>query len=146
MAAAGAKGECPSADELARRFAAHDRECSEVLAQLARRGGLDPRRATRGDAAVLVLLVRDEAAGCVHVWLTKRAEALRTHSGEVSLPGGKAEAGDAGPEDTALRCARHARSLRVRWRLTRVRRDAERRARRSAWIARRRACWGGCCR
>nr|TKW10028.1 hypothetical protein SEVIR_6G100400v2 [Setaria viridis] len=56
-----------------------------------------PRR-----AAVLVCLFR-AAAGELRVILTKRSSSLSTHSGEVSLPGGKAEEGDADDVATALR-------------------------------------------
>ncbi|CAL4998341.1 unnamed protein product [Urochloa decumbens] len=56
-----------------------------------------PRR-----AAVLVCLFRG-AAGELRVILTKRSSTLSTHSGEVSLPGGKAEEGDADDAATALR-------------------------------------------
>ncbi|TVU06408.1 hypothetical protein EJB05_49621 [Eragrostis curvula] len=56
-----------------------------------------PRR-----AAVLVCLFRG-AAGELRVLLTKRSSSLSTHSGEVALPGGKAEEGDADDAATALR-------------------------------------------
>ncbi|RLN04363.1 nudix hydrolase 15, mitochondrial-like [Panicum miliaceum] len=56
-----------------------------------------PRR-----AAVLVCLFRGDA-GELRVILTKRSSTLSTHSGEVSLPGGKAEEGDADDAATALR-------------------------------------------
>ncbi|CAO2206576.1 unnamed protein product [Urochloa humidicola] len=56
-----------------------------------------PRR-----AAVLVCLFRG-AGGELRVILTKRSSSLSTHSGEVALPGGKAEEGDADDAATALR-------------------------------------------
>ncbi|XP_062195676.1 nudix hydrolase 15, mitochondrial-like [Phragmites australis] len=56
-----------------------------------------PRR-----AAVLVCLFRG-AAGELRVILTKRSPSLSTHSGEVALPGGKADEGDADDAATALR-------------------------------------------
>ncbi|KAI4971459.1 nudix hydrolase 15, mitochondrial-like isoform X3 [Hordeum vulgare subsp. vulgare] len=59
-----------------------------------------PRR-----AAVLVCLFQD-AAGELRVLLTKRASSLSTHSGEVALPGGKADEGDADDAATALREAK----------------------------------------
>jgi 8-oxo-dGTP pyrophosphatase MutT (NUDIX family) len=37
------------------------------------------------------------------VLLTRRASHLRQHAGQISFPGGRAEAGDAGPSATALR-------------------------------------------
>ncbi|CAD6265582.1 unnamed protein product [Miscanthus lutarioriparius] len=56
-----------------------------------------PRR-----AAVLVCLFRGDG-GELRVILTKRSSSLSTHSGEVSLPGGKVEEGDADDAATALR-------------------------------------------
>ncbi|GJN03354.1 hypothetical protein PR202_ga20790 [Eleusine coracana subsp. coracana] len=56
-----------------------------------------PRR-----AAVLVCLFRS-TSGELRVLLTKRSSSLSTHSGEVALPGGKAEEGDADDTATALR-------------------------------------------
>ncbi|XP_062192741.1 nudix hydrolase 15, mitochondrial-like [Phragmites australis] len=56
-----------------------------------------PRR-----AAVLVCIFRG-GAGELRVLLTKRSSSLSTHSGEVALPGGKAEEGDADDAATALR-------------------------------------------
>ncbi len=52
-------------------------------------------------AAVLVgLLERD---GELHVLLTQRSEELPTHAGQIAFPGGKIDAGDAGPVACALR-------------------------------------------
>ncbi|KAG8087180.1 hypothetical protein GUJ93_ZPchr0010g8617 [Zizania palustris] len=59
-----------------------------------------PRR-----AAVLICLFRG-GAGELRVVLTKRSSSLSTHSGEVALPGGKAEEGDADDAATALREAK----------------------------------------
>lgn len=53
-------------------------------------------------AAVLVPLFED-AEGVVRVILTQRASSLPTHSGEVCLPGGKRDPGDADDAATALR-------------------------------------------
>ncbi|MBZ9660372.1 CoA pyrophosphatase [Mesorhizobium sp. ESP-6-4] len=53
------------------------------------------------DAAVLIPVV-DRAEGAM-VLLTKRAERLRSHSGQVAFPGGTIDATDASPEATALR-------------------------------------------
>ncbi|ERN13971.1 nudix hydrolase 15, mitochondrial [Amborella trichopoda] len=58
-----------------------------------------------GRAAVLICLFENEC-GDLRVILTKRSSNLHTHSGEVSLPGGKAEEGDADDTATALREAR----------------------------------------
>jgi 8-oxo-dGTP pyrophosphatase MutT (NUDIX family) len=52
-------------------------------------------------ASVLVpLLERD---GGVTVLLTRRADHLSDHPGQISFPGGRAEAGDLSPVETALR-------------------------------------------
>lgn len=52
-------------------------------------------------AAVLVPVVdRGAEAGVI---LTKRAEALRAHSGQVAFPGGRIDPTDASPEEAALR-------------------------------------------
>lgn len=52
-------------------------------------------------AAVLVP-VRDAAAG-VSILFTRRSEAMRTHAGQISFPGGRADEDDDGPASTALR-------------------------------------------
>ena len=52
-------------------------------------------------AAVLVGLVAHP--GEVHVLLTQRASALRTHSGQIAFPGGKIDPEDADPCAAALR-------------------------------------------
>jgi 8-oxo-dGTP pyrophosphatase MutT (NUDIX family) len=59
-------------------------------------------RAVIRPAAVLVLLFPDEA-GDARVVLTERVTRDGHHSGEVSFPGGRAEADDADLETTALR-------------------------------------------
>lgn len=53
------------------------------------------------DAAVLVPLV--ERQGEVSILLTKRADKLSSHSGQIAFPGGKIDPEDAGPEAAALR-------------------------------------------
>lgn len=55
-------------------------------------------------AAVLVPIVA--RGGALTVLLTRRTEGLARHAGQVSFPGGRAEAGDAAPLATALREAR----------------------------------------
>lgn len=56
-------------------------------------------------AAVLICLYEGDD-GDLRVILTKRASKLSTHSGEVALPGGKAEEGDKDDGDTAKREAK----------------------------------------
>ncbi|MEO5734339.1 MAG: CoA pyrophosphatase [Rubrivivax sp.] len=56
------------------------------------------------DAAVLVGLVQRDAG--LQGLLTHRATALRDHAGQISFPGGRSEASDHGPADTARREAR----------------------------------------
>lgn len=60
-----------------------------------------PPVSDRGAAAVLVALFRGRA-GAPCVILTRRADHLNHHAGEVALPGGKLEAGET-PVDAALR-------------------------------------------
>lgn len=62
--------------------------------------GLLPEDATLIDAAVLVPLVQREETAVV---LTRRTDGLRQHGGQVSFPGGRIDAGDAGPVAAALR-------------------------------------------
>lgn len=52
-------------------------------------------------AAVLVPMV--ERSDGLSLLLTRRAENLRDHAGQISFPGGRVEPGDAGPLSTALR-------------------------------------------
>lgn len=58
----------------------------------------------RGAAASAVLIPLYPDQGEMHVILTRRAHTLRTHSGEVSFPGGRAEPG----EDSFTTAAREA--------------------------------------
>lgn len=60
-----------------------------------------PQGATLRPAAVLIALV--ERPGGWAVLLTKRASGLKHHPGQIALPGGKVDPGDAGPEAAALR-------------------------------------------
>ncbi|CAL4903428.1 unnamed protein product [Urochloa decumbens] len=61
--------------------------------------------ASKVHAAVLICLFEDPSDG-PRVLLTKRASSLSSHSGEVSLPGGKVDEGDADAKATALREAK----------------------------------------
>jgi 8-oxo-dGTP pyrophosphatase MutT (NUDIX family) len=56
-----------------------------------------------GVTAAAVLVALFEADGEVRVWLLRRPAALRTHAGQVALPGGKKDAGDPTIVQTALR-------------------------------------------
>ncbi|XP_059663909.1 nudix hydrolase 15, mitochondrial-like [Cornus florida] len=64
-----------------------------------------PERFRPKRAAVLICLFEGDD-GDLRVILTKRSSRLSTHSGEVSLPGGKADEGDADDADTATREAK----------------------------------------
>ncbi|MDR2452705.1 MAG: CoA pyrophosphatase [Candidatus Accumulibacter sp.] len=63
-------------------------------------------------AAVLFPIVLRENEPTV--LLTRRTEHLRDHAGQISFPGGRVEAGDASPVDTALREAREEIGLESR--------------------------------
>jgi 8-oxo-dGTP pyrophosphatase MutT (NUDIX family) len=52
-------------------------------------------------AAVLVPLVN--RTGGMTVLLTRRTDTLRDHAGQISFPGGRKQASDGSPEETALR-------------------------------------------
>ncbi len=64
-------------------------------------GDLLPHDRVRMPAAVLVGLVPRESG--IHVLLTRRTETLNNHAGQVSFPGGRVDAADAGPLQAALR-------------------------------------------
>jgi 8-oxo-dGTP pyrophosphatase MutT (NUDIX family) len=67
--------------------------------------------AARGLRPAAVLLAVDLSGERAAVILTKRAAHLRHHPGQIALPGGKVDAGDASPEACALREAREEVSL-----------------------------------
>jgi 8-oxo-dGTP pyrophosphatase MutT (NUDIX family) len=69
--------------------------------------GMDAAQFT--EAAVLVPLTEIDRE--LHVVFTLRAEAMRKHSGEVSFPGGRADASDPDLVHTALREAREEINL-----------------------------------
>ena len=80
---------------------------AEIEAHVLRTGPLPPggRRdlgAPPRDAAALILLYPD-AAGEAHIVLMLRSSGDHIHAGQVALPGGKREDGEAFPEGTALR-------------------------------------------
>jgi 8-oxo-dGTP pyrophosphatase MutT (NUDIX family)/GNAT superfamily N-acetyltransferase len=62
---------------------------------------MDPSR--RGRAAAVLVLLYPDAEGQARVLLTARAPHGIGHAGEISFPGGSAEAGDVDPVATAIR-------------------------------------------
>jgi 8-oxo-dGTP pyrophosphatase MutT (NUDIX family) len=60
---------------------------------------IDPSRPAR-PAAVLFAITERPAPGLI---LTRRTEQLRAHAGQIALPGGRIDADDDGPAETALR-------------------------------------------
>ncbi|GMH05494.1 hypothetical protein Nepgr_007334 [Nepenthes gracilis] len=64
-----------------------------------------PARSTPKRAAVLICIFEGDD-GHLRVILTQRSSTLSSHSGEVALPGGKVEEGDADDVATALREAK----------------------------------------
>jgi 8-oxo-dGTP pyrophosphatase MutT (NUDIX family) len=70
--------------------------------------GTRPGRESLVAASVLIPIVAREPAGGsgLTVIFTRRAAHLKDHSGQVSFPGGRAAAGDASAEATALRESR----------------------------------------
>ena len=80
-----------------------------VASALARRGqdGAPPKFGAADESAprASVLVALFDEGGEARVVLTRRARTLRAHRGEVALPGGRREAGEA-PWETALREAR----------------------------------------
>jgi 8-oxo-dGTP pyrophosphatase MutT (NUDIX family) len=85
-----------NADALRRRLNAPPAWAPEKLGD----GGLFDGN-ERSNASVLVPLVQREAG--LTVLLTQRTSHLRDHAGQISFPGGRAEASDANAIDTALR-------------------------------------------
>jgi 8-oxo-dGTP pyrophosphatase MutT (NUDIX family) len=63
-----------------------------------------PGQAAPIAAAVLIpLIARDASQGGPAILFTRRTERLARHSGQISFPGGRREAGDLSPVETALR-------------------------------------------
>jgi 8-oxo-dGTP pyrophosphatase MutT (NUDIX family) len=73
--------------------------------------GTEGRQTASTAAAVLIPIVA-HAEG-LNVLFTQRTTHLRSHSGQVAFPGGRAEPGDASAEFTALREAEEEIGLRV---------------------------------
>jgi len=63
-------------------------------------GSLFPNRTPAAAAVLIPLVVRGDG---LHVLLTRRAEHLRDHAGQVSFPGGRTDATDIDATATALR-------------------------------------------
>ena len=99
----GIVGDALSPDGLRRRFA-WQAERGLWTPELAGDGGSAialPDMPPPMQAAVLVALVQRD--GGMSVLLTRRADHLRDHAGQISFPGGRCEQGDAGATATALR-------------------------------------------
>lgn len=78
----------------------------DLLSRL--RGAVDPLEVPEppppdGQRRAAVLLLADPAADGLPVLFVRRADHLRQHAGQIALPGGAAEPGDAGIVATALR-------------------------------------------
>ena len=74
-------------------------QCLNPIPQMEDWGAVDPVSDLR-NAAVLVPIVERDA---LNVLLTLRTDHLHHHPGQVSFPGGRADAVDQSPLDTALR-------------------------------------------
>src|SRR5687767_10215355 len=83
--------------ELRRRLAARSAPEYTIFGD----DGTEGRAAAATPAAVLIPVVAHP--GGLTVLFTQRTTHLRSHSGQVAFPGGRAEAGDASAEFTALR-------------------------------------------
>jgi len=87
------RGTAPGGDPLAAWLAGLTPEQTSVLRQ--------QLPASLARAAVMVPLV--ERPEGLTVLLTQRASHLKNHPGQISFPGGRVEASDAGPWETAVR-------------------------------------------
>lgn len=72
-------------------------------------GSVQPTPGPLTPAAVLVPVI-DRASG-LSVLLTRRPDTMPDHAGQIAFPGGKIDAGDAGPEAAALREAEEETGL-----------------------------------
>ncbi len=82
----------------------------QLRAQLRQRAPITRAEWEARPAAVLAPLYVH--AGEWHVLLTQRTDTVEDHKGQVAFPGGRADPGDAGPVDTALREAEEEIGLR----------------------------------
>jgi 8-oxo-dGTP pyrophosphatase MutT (NUDIX family) len=83
-------------EHLRRRFA----DPADWVPEISGDGRIGSDRAPAAAAVLVPLVQRDHG---LHVLLTRRAEHLRDHPGQVSFPGGRVEPGDIDAADTALR-------------------------------------------
>ncbi len=74
-----------------------------VRKALAERRPWKARDAALQPASVLLPLFSSEPGGPPELWLVRRSDDMRVHRGQVALPGGKSEPGDADLLATALR-------------------------------------------
>ena len=95
LAARGPERTIPAS--LAAETGAPGKPANDPANELANDSAAGPPR----DAAVLVPLVERPAG--MTVLLTRRAEHLDSHPGQIAFPGGRVDPGDSGPADTALR-------------------------------------------
>ncbi len=77
----------------------------EILLRNSLRGNFTkryPSPASGGKRSAILILLR-QRNGHWEVFFTRRSEQLADHGGQIAFPGGRAEAGDSGPLQTALR-------------------------------------------
>ena len=63
--------------------------------------GIDDLARPQPEHAAVLILLREGGFGAPEVLLTVRSKTMRRHGGEVALPGGKRDAGDAGDKYTS---------------------------------------------
>ncbi len=91
-----------SVDDLRARLALERQaDAGEVYGDHRWNPGMEMGSAALRDAAVLIPIV--DRGQVATVLLTKRTEALHSHSGQIAFPGGRIDATDLSPEDAALR-------------------------------------------
>ncbi|TPX74510.1 hypothetical protein CcCBS67573_g04211 [Chytriomyces confervae] len=81
----------------------YQEEISDLKAAVAAHSQVESNAEPRKRAGVLIPLVVDHENDSIHVILTRRSFSLRTHPGEVALPGGRMDETDADISATALR-------------------------------------------
>jgi 8-oxo-dGTP pyrophosphatase MutT (NUDIX family) len=63
----------------------------------------EPQAPGELDRAAVLIALYDDPDGVTRLVLTKRPYTMPTHAGHVAFPGGRPDAADTGPVDTALR-------------------------------------------